>query len=112
MLIAKNEVVGLYDFIQKGKINGSTYEGDCCCFVGQVANIRDEDYRKLSIDLRSDPNCPTETWFYGMSEGDTPASNIVSRITAEWIEEFCKDSEIELPRYKIVSSIETPESFK
>ena len=101
----------MYDFLQKGKINGTAYEGECACFVGTISNLRKENYKNLSCDLKADADSLTERWFLGISENDTPANNQISKITCHWIEEICKENNILLPRYKILSSDEAPECF-
>lgn len=108
---AKAEVSGLYDALIRGKINGSSYKGECACFCGTIANIRKENYAEMKIDLRPDSNCPTERWFLAIRKGDTPENNQVSAVTADWLKEFMKANEIAIPQYKLVSSIEKPELF-
>ncbi|HVW99019.1 MAG TPA: pentapeptide repeat-containing protein, partial [Candidatus Babeliaceae bacterium] len=112
LLIAKAEVVGLYDYLIRGKIDGYFYAGECACFVGSIAKIRKEGVDELSIDLKPDSSSLTERWFLGINEGDTPQSNQVSAITAEWIREFAKEHSIKLPEYKLVSSFEFPQAFE
>lgn len=102
--IAKNEAVGLYDHIIRGKIDGSCYE--------TVAKLRKEDYERMSIDLKPNLNTPTEKWFTGISQGDTPDNNQVSSITAEWLREFMDKEDIKYPQYRLISSDEWPEGFK
>jgi hypothetical protein len=109
--LAKGEVVGLYDHLIRGKINGSCYEGECACFVGTIANIRKEDYQHLTNGLRPESSSPTEKWFLGIRKGDTPQSNQIAGITKEWIEEFAKANGISLPNYKLISSVEFPSAF-
>jgi hypothetical protein len=96
-------VLGLYDAINRGKVNGSCYEGECACFVGTIANIRKESYLKLGIDLRPESDSATEKWFLAISEGDIPQSNIISKITAEWMREFMDKNQIKYPKYEIVA---------
>ncbi len=100
---AKDEVKGLYDYLMKGKINGTSYEGDCACFCGTIANIRKENYKEMSIDLRPDSSSPTEIFFMTIQKGDLPQSNPVADIVRTWIEEFAKENSIKLPRYEIVA---------
>jgi len=87
----------------KGKVDGSVYEGECACFVGTIAKIRKEDYRKLKIDLGPDEDSPTERWFMGISKGDIPQNNPVSEITANWLREFMTVEQIKFPRYEIIA---------
>jgi hypothetical protein len=105
--LVKNESVGLYDYLMRGKIDGTSYSGECACFVGTIANIRKENYEKLTCDLRPESSSPTEKWFLAILEGDTPSSNSVSKITKEWLEEFMRDNSLEIPQYRLISSLET-----
>ncbi len=111
LTVAKNEVVGIYDALIRGKINGSAYEGECACLVGTIANIRHEYHRDLKIKLKPNSNRPSEIWFLAIATGDTPSSNKVSDLTKEWIEEFSKKEGIKLPQYSLVSSLQMPEWF-
>ena len=81
---AKDEVSGLLQALREGRIDGSYYEGECCCLVGTVAKIRGCDYRSLSPRVSR----PAERWFFGISSGDTPENHPVSKITESWILEF------------------------
>lgn len=83
----KHEVKYLKQSLIDGKINGSSYTGDCCCFVGTIAKGADCKYDAL-IALKPDSGSDTERWFLGINEGDTPETNEVAKITLMWIEEF------------------------
>ncbi len=109
--LAKSEVAGLYDYLMRGKIDGSAYHGECACFVGTIANLRKEKYYELSNGLKPSSSSPTERWFLGIRKGDTPQSNQIAGITKEWIEEFAKANGISLPNYKLISSVEFPSAF-
>ena len=109
--LAKNEIIGLYDYLVRGKVDGSSYTGECACFVGTIANVSKEKYYKLTCGLTPDSSSPTECWFLGIGRGDTPQNNQISRITSEWIIEFAKENSIALPEYKLVSSVEFPGAF-
>ena len=101
--VAKNEVLGFYDSLMRGLIDGSAYEGECACLVGTIAKVRHENYQNLGIDLRPDSNRPAERWFLGIQKGDTPQSNPISEITAEWAREFMDKEGIKYPRYEIIA---------
>jgi len=101
--VAKGEVLGLYDAIQRGKIDGSVYEGECACLVGTIANVRKEQYDALGIDLRPMASRPAEKWFLNIRKGHTPLSSQVSAITAQWTEDFMTKEGIKFPAYKIVA---------
>ena len=61
--LAKSEALGLYDYLMKGKVDGSCYEGECCCFVGTVAKVCGESFNDLSSGLSPESNSLTERWF-------------------------------------------------
>jgi uncharacterized protein YjbI with pentapeptide repeats len=104
--VAKDEVLGLYDALMRGLINGSTYTGECACLVGTIANIRHERHDELNIDLRGSADRPAERWFLAIREGDTPQNNPISDIVAKWTQEFLDARQIKYPRYKIVAVTE------
>jgi|SRR6185312_4814927 len=110
--LAKTEVDGLYDYLKRGKINGSCYEGECACFCGTIANLRKEDYTALTCGLKPDSNSLTERWFLAIQPGCTPDWHPIAQVTAEWIEEFSKENQLVLPFYKLVSSTEFPQAFE
>ncbi len=87
---ASAEVPGLLAALREGRVDGSQYEGECACLVGTVANIRKEEYRALTIDLRPDSARFAEIWFLSIRKGDTPANNQISAITVGWIESWLK----------------------
>ena len=67
---APNEVLALRLALVEGRVEGSTYEGKCACLVGTISTR------------------PAEIWFMAISEGETPATNQVSAITVEWVDEW------------------------
>jgi alkylated DNA nucleotide flippase Atl1 len=84
---AKDEIAGLVRALKEGKVDGSTYIGDCACLVGTVANIRGVGYDQMP-SIKPDGSRPAERWFMGIRKGDTPETSQISAITLEWIEEF------------------------
>jgi hypothetical protein len=85
LLRAQAEVPALLATLRAGKINGSTYEGECACLAGTIANARHVEYRILPF---IDAARPIERWFTGIAEGNTPENNTVAKITEGWIVEF------------------------
>ncbi len=81
------EVPGLRDAIAGGKIDGSTYEGDCCCLVGTLANKRGCGYDAIP-GLTPDSSRLAEVWFAGIKKGDTPETNPMSKQALEWVDEW------------------------
>jgi hypothetical protein len=100
---ASHEVLGLYDALMRGLVDGSHYEGDCACLVGTIANVRHEKYDKLSIPLKPDADRPSERWFLAIGKGDIPQSNPVSAVTAEWMREWMRAKGMTFPEYRIVA---------
>jgi uncharacterized protein YjbI with pentapeptide repeats len=99
MLLAQHEIPALRQAIVDGKVSGSSYEGECCCFVGTVAKIAGCHYNSLPR-LKPDSNSDTEKWFYGIQKGYTPENNEIARITVAWIDEFLllTDNRVHSPR--------------
>jgi uncharacterized protein YjbI with pentapeptide repeats len=78
------EIPGLLAALKEGRINGTTYEGECACLVGTIANVKKCDVHSLERDsLR-----PAERWFLQISKGMTPETSGVVKLTVEWVEEF------------------------
>jgi hypothetical protein len=74
----------LIDALKNGRVDGSTYTGQCACLVGTIANVRGVDYATLEHNARR----PIERFFAGISEGDTPETNQTSKIAVEWAEQW------------------------
>ena len=86
LLRAPREIAGLRAALIEGRVDGSTYTGTCACLVGTIANVRGVPCGELGIS--PDSGRPAERWFMGISEGDTPETNQISRITVQWLDEF------------------------
>ncbi|TAN17212.1 MAG: pentapeptide repeat-containing protein [Chitinophagaceae bacterium] len=82
------EIAALKKAILNGKIDGSTYSGECCCLSGTVCKnaptVLDEQ-RALRVRRASRP---IERFFLGIKPGDTPDTNQFAKLASEWIEEF------------------------
>ena len=85
---APNEVPGLLAALWAGEVDGSTYEGECACLVGTIANLRHEKHNAMKIDLRPDSSRPAEQWFLQISKGNTPLTNTnaayAAAVIAHW----------------------------
>ena len=84
LLTAPGEVSALLGAVRGGKIDSSTYSGECACLVGTIAKARHIPVEKLARDSFR----PAERWFLGMKPGDTPENNQIAKITECWIVEF------------------------
>jgi uncharacterized protein YjbI with pentapeptide repeats len=101
IISTSNEVVYLWKALHEGKINGSTYEGECACLVGTIANSKGVHHESIK-GLKPDSFRPAERWFLGIQTGDTPENNQVSAVVRDWIEEYCKNENITLPTMRVV----------
>ena len=87
---APAEAVGLRQALAEGRIDGSTYSGDCACLVGTLANVRHCDLDALPF-VKADSNRPSERWFLQLKPGDTPDNSEVARITLEWLDTWLEN---------------------
>jgi len=81
------EVVGLRSAIMEGRIDGSTYEGDCACLVGTLANLRHCKYDEIPA-LKPNSSRPIELFFLSIRKGDTPETSQFSKLALKWIDEW------------------------
>jgi uncharacterized protein YjbI with pentapeptide repeats len=94
LLKGKEEIAFLKKNIIEGKIDGSTYDGECACLSGtlehgaKITNGVTETVKVASILSCRQPSRPAERFFLGIKKGDTPGNNQVSAIVLSWIEEF------------------------
>jgi uncharacterized protein YjbI with pentapeptide repeats len=103
LALQKTEVVGLFKALLDGRVDGSTYSGECACFVGTLANVKGCSYSSLTVKAQADS--PTERFFLAIRKGDTPENNRISEIVACWIMEFLLENEdLEIPHREVVWS--------
>ncbi len=76
----------LNDKLRAGKINGSVYQGECCCLIGSFANIKDCNYETLPVK----PNArrPAERWFLSIRPGRTPENSFKVKEIEGWVLEW------------------------
>ena len=82
---APAEVAGLRSAIAEGRIDGSTYEGACCCLVGTLANVRHCKYSEIP-SLKPNSSRPAERFFAAIKAGDTPETSQFSKLALEWVD--------------------------
>ena len=90
ILLRSNETAFLLKALKEGRVDGSVYEGECCCLVGTIAKSKGCYYKeseKLN-GLIPDGSRPAERWFMQISKGKTPENSGVVKLTVEWVEEF------------------------
>jgi uncharacterized protein YjbI with pentapeptide repeats len=94
------EVSGLLEALWSGKVDGSTYTGECTCLVGTIAKVRGVSYDSLGIDLRPDSSRPAERWFLKIRKGDTPVTNPSAAFAAAVIAQWQHEQATAKPRRK------------
>jgi hypothetical protein len=84
---APREVPALIEALKTGRVDGSSYRGECACLVGTIANAREVDYQNLG-SLKANGNRAAERFFMGIKKGDTPETSQFSAIALGWAEEW------------------------
>ncbi len=84
---APAEVSALIDALKNGRVDGSTYVGECACLVGTIAVARQKTIGNLGA-LKPNSSRPAERFFLGISNGDTPETNQFSKLALEWSQEW------------------------
>ena len=82
------ELDALRAAIVAGRIDGSTYSGECSCLAGTIAKAHGIDcYDGENIgDFRAQATLPRERWFAMIKPGDTPETNQASRMALGWLD--------------------------
>ena len=88
------EVPALIDALKTGKVNGSTYSGECSCLVGTLATARGVTHTNIE-SLKPNSSRPAERFFLGIKEGDTPETNQFSKLALEWSEDWLRRMQAE-----------------
>ena len=84
------EVHGLRKALVEGKIDGSSYEGECACLVGTIANVKGCNYKNLGL-LKPDHDRPIEMFFTAIAPGQTPDKNENAKKAVEWIDQWLEN---------------------
>ena len=102
MVSARKEVLRLLEFfpesasglrlaLVEGRVEGSTYYGECSCIKGTIRKLMNVKWME-DIGLVQDPESPAELWFLGIRKGDTDKDNPYSFLAVQWIDEFLSPS--------------------
>ena len=84
LLNAIPEVPALRQATIDGKVDGSTYSGECSCLCGTIGKARSKSaYDLEGIETNSDSMA--ERFFM---KGDTPETNGASKVVLGWADEF------------------------
>jgi hypothetical protein len=81
------EVPGLRAALIEGRVDGSTYQGDCACLVGTLANVAHCDYEHMPA-LKPNAARPAERFFLGIHKGDTPETSQFAKLAVEWLDQW------------------------
>ncbi len=84
---APSEAEGLRKALIEGRVDGSTYEGECACLVGTIANLRNVSHTDLGA-IKPNSGRAIERFFLNISKGDTPETNQSSALAVQWTDEF------------------------
>lgn len=88
-----NELDALRAAIIAGKIDGSTYSGECACLAGTLAKSHGDyayggdDIEIGAVTFHADSRSPREQWFLMIKRGDTPETNQACRLALAWVDE-------------------------
>jgi hypothetical protein len=87
-----NELEALRLAIIEGRINGSTYSGDCACLAGTLAKARGlTQYAGADITngitFHAESSSPRERFFTAIRPGGTPEKNPVAKLALVWVDE-------------------------
>jgi Pentapeptide repeats (8 copies) len=100
----RNEAAGVAQALRDGKVNGSTYEGECACLVGTIANVKHVSVTQLD----KDSSRPAEQWFLminkGDKAGDETAGGFAATKALEWVLEWCALNGISPPSMPALKS--------
>ncbi|HEX5464426.1 MAG TPA: pentapeptide repeat-containing protein [Burkholderiales bacterium] len=89
---APREVAALRMALTNGKVNGSTYHGECACLVGTIANAQHVNLRSIP-GLQPNSARPAERFFLAIREGDTPETNQFSALAVQWLDQWVANME-------------------
>jgi uncharacterized protein YjbI with pentapeptide repeats len=81
------EAVALRQALIDGKVDGSTYSGECACLVGTIANARGCGVDEIP-GLVPNSARPIEAFFTAIRPGDTPDKSEVAKLALAWTEEW------------------------
>jgi hypothetical protein len=84
---APSEVPALIAALKAGRVDGSTYSGECSCLVGTLATARNVSVRDL-LGLSPNESRPAERFFLAIKEGDTPETSQFSALAMQWSQQW------------------------
>jgi hypothetical protein len=93
VLALPNELEALRDAIIAGKVDGSTYSGECACLAGTLGKAKgfaasDGDFSVTdAVTFHVSDSSPREMFFTAIRPGDTPETNAASKVALAWTNE-------------------------
>jgi hypothetical protein len=81
------EARGLREALIAGKIDGSTYKGECACLVGTIANVCHTRYDALDC-LKPNSDRAAERFFLLIKPGQTPENNKAAKLVLGWLDQW------------------------
>ncbi len=81
------EAQGLLDALRAGKVDGSTYTGECGCLVSTLARCAGKNYNNLLL-LRPNAQRPAERFFLAIRPGHMPENSQACKLAADWTEQW------------------------
>jgi hypothetical protein len=81
------EIPALLEAMRRGRIDGTTYNGECRCLVGTIAAARRVDPKEIGTR----PWLLEERWFLQFRPGMTPGNSWAMRVTYQWIEDVLSE---------------------
>jgi len=92
----KKELPFLREKLVEGKVDGTQYEGECCCLIGTLAN-EDGGVDKVCSNIpyyEKGLHNYGEQWFFNIRPGDTPENNEFASHAVKLIDEIIKKEEV------------------
>ena len=94
LAMGHTEVPHLIKALREGRVDGSTYEGECACLVGTLENGG-------ASGIPHQASSPAEQWFApirkGTKPGDDSEGGLRSAKALEWALEYARLTGIEVP---------------
>ena len=88
-----DELENLRDMLNAGKIDGSTYSGECACLAGTIAKHRGVEIssggkiQENGCAFIADSGSLREQWFMQIRPGHTPETSPFAKAALDWIDE-------------------------
>ena len=82
-----HEIPALCSALREGRVDGTTYHGDCGCLLTTLALARGLRYDQLP-GITPNSSRPSERFFMKIEKGDTPSTNGFAMLAVLWAEAF------------------------